>query len=230
MRIQCLQHVSFEGPWGIADWARARGHSLALTPLYAGALPPDPSAFDWLVIMGGPMGVADEAEHPWLVPEKAAIRAAIEAGKTLVGVCLGAQLLAEALGGRVYRNREKEIGWMPIELTEAGQASEVFGFLPRALTVFHWHGDTFDLPAGALHLARSAACANQAFLHGGRVLGLQFHLESTPVSVADIIAHCADELVSGAHVQRAEQMLAAGPDHYQRIQQALFGVLDRLPH
>jgi len=229
MRIHCLQHVPFEGPFGIADWADARGHSVTVTPLYAGVPPPDPADFDWLVIMGGPMGVVDEPQFPWLVPEKALIRASIAAGKTVVGVCLGAQLIAEVLGARVYRNPEKEIGWLPIELTAAGQASAVCGFLPPSLTVFHWHGDTFDLPAGAVQLARSAACAQQAFLYGGRVLGLQFHLESTPQSVAGLCAECADELVPGPHVQTAARMLTASPAGYARLNVALFGILDRLP-
>ena len=150
MLIHCLQHVPFEGPFGIADWAAARGHALRLTPLYDGVAPPEPADFDWLVIMGGPMGVGDEGRYPWLAAEKDSIRRGIAAGKTLVGVCLGAQLLAEALGARVYRHREREIGWMPIDLTAAGQASPVFGFLPLSLPVFHWHGDTFEPPASAV--------------------------------------------------------------------------------
>ena len=229
MRIHCLMHVPFEGPYGIGDWAAARGHTLDLTPLYEGGQPPDPAQFDWLVIMGGPMSVGDEAEYPWLVVEKDLIRRAIAAGRTLVGVCLGAQLIAEVLGGRVYRNREKEIGWMPIEWTAAGQGSPVTGFLPPTLTAFHWHGDTFELPAGAVHLARSAACEHQAFLYDGRVLGLQFHLESTPESVAGICAGCADELVPGPYVQGAERILAATAQDYARLNAALFGILDRLP-
>jgi GMP synthase-like glutamine amidotransferase len=153
----------------------------------------------------------------------------VTAGRTLVGVCLGAQLIAEVLGGRVYRNREKEIGWMPIELTEAGRVSPVTGFLPPTLPVFHWHGDTFELPSGAVHLARSAACEHQAFLYDGRVLGLQFHLESTEQSVAGICAGCADELIPGPYVQSAERILSATADDYARLNAALFGILDRLP-
>ena len=229
MLIHCLQHVPFEGPFGIADWAAARGHELRVTPLYDGVAPPEPADYDWLVIMGGPMGVGDAGRYPWLAAEKDAIRRGIAAGKTLVGVCLGAQLLAEALGARVYRHREREIGWMPIDLTAAGQASPVFGFLPPSLPVFHWHGDTFEPPAGAVHLARSAACEQQAFLYAGRVLGLQCHLESTPESVAGLCAACADELVPGPHVQSAARMLAAAPEDYARLQAALFGILDRLP-
>ena len=118
---------------------------------------------------------------------------------------------------------------MPIALTAAGQISPVFDFLPTSFPVFHWHGDTFDPPTGAVHLARSAACEQQAFLYGGRVLGLQFHLESTPESVAGICEACADELVPGPHVQTAARMLAATPEDYARLQAALFGILDRLP-
>ncbi len=228
MRIGCLTHVPFEGPAGIADWARARGHSIALTPLYAGVPVPDLGDFDWLLIMGGPMGVGDEAAHPWLAAEKRFIREVIVAGRTVVGVCLGAQLIAEVLGARVYPNPVKEIGWMPVELTQAGHGSPLFGFLPPALEVFHWHGDTFDLPPGALHLARSRSCANQAFVYDGRVLGLQFHLESTPESVTAIVAECADEIVPGPHIQSAERMLAATPKDFDRINGALFGILDRL--
>lgn len=175
------------------------------------------------------MSVGDESDHPWLAAEKALIRASIDAGRTLVGVCLGAQLIAEVLGARVYPNREKEIGWMPIEPTESGLASEPFGTLPPSLMVYHWHGDTFDLPSGALHLARSQVCEHQAFLWGGRVLGLQFHLESTPESVAAICAACAEELKEGPHIQSAERMQAASPEDYAAIREALYGILDRLP-
>jgi GMP synthase-like glutamine amidotransferase len=228
MRIHCLQHVPFEGPAGIAEWAERRGHDLAVTHLYDGAALPGPDAFDWLVVMGGPMGVHDEAEHPWLAAEKVLLHEAIAAGKTIIGVCLGAQLLADALGARVYRNAEKEIGWLPIELTEQGQGSALFGFLPERIEVFHWHGDTFELPPGAVHLARSQGCANQAFLWDGRLLGLQFHVETTQESLRELVEHGADDIVPGPFVQSAERMLAASGEDCERIHGALFGVLDRL--
>lgn len=118
---------------------------------------------------------------------------------------------------------------MPVELTEAGRRSHCFGFLPSSLDVFHWHGDTFDLPPGAVHLASSAVCAHQAFVWEDRVLGLQFHLESTHESVADIIAACADELVPAPHIQGAGTMLAKPESDYGAIHKALYGILDRLP-
>lgn len=228
MRIHFLQHVPFEGPAGIGDWAARRGHPVVTTHLFEHGELPDQGTFDWLVVMGGPMGVWDEADYPWLANEKGFIREAIGAGKTLIGVCLGAQLIANALGARVYRNTHREIGWFPIELTDQGRASGPFAFLPPRLDVFQWHGDTFDLPDGAVHLAASEGCEQQAFLYEDRVLGLQFHLESTPAGVADIVANCADEIVSGKYVQDAQRMLAAPEEDYARINQALFGILDRL--
>jgi GMP synthase-like glutamine amidotransferase len=229
MRVHYLQHVPFEGPAGIADWAAQRGHTVAGTRLYAAEEPPQQAEFDWLVVMGGPMGVYDEGEHPWLVAEKAFLRDTIAAQKPVVGVCLGAQLVAEVLGGRVFRNLYKEIGWLPIELTEEGRRSPLFDGLPQRLDVFHWHGDTFDLPPGSVHLARSKGCAHQAFLYQGRVLGLQFHIESTPDSVQQIVKAGADELVPARYIQSAERILAATAEGYAHINQALFSILDRLP-
>jgi GMP synthase-like glutamine amidotransferase len=229
MRISVLQHVPFEGPARIAHWARSRGHELHVSHLYAGDALPHPDAFDRLVVMGGPMSVSDEPDHSWLHPEKGCIADAIAAGRSVVGICLGAQLIAEALGARVYRNPVKEIGWMPVRLTAAARTDALTASLPPELTVFHWHGDTFDLPSGATHLAESDACTHQAFVYDGRVLGLQFHLESTPESVDAICIHCADEIEPGASVQDAERMRAAGPAVYAAINAALEGMLDRLP-
>ena len=229
MRIQVLQHVPFEGPAGIADWASDRGHALSITHVYRGDPLPPQDAFDCLVVMGGPMGIYDETAHPWLVPEKAFLGAAIAADKVITGVCLGAQLLADALGARVYRNTHKEIGWLPIELTPEGAADPVFGPLAPGMEVYHWHGDTFPLPPGAKHLARSVGCEHQAFLYRGRVLGIQFHLETTPASLSALVANCADEIVPGPYVQDAATMQAATPADYARMHTALFGLLDRLP-
>jgi GMP synthase-like glutamine amidotransferase len=228
MRISVLQHVPFEGPARIAHWAGARGHGLKVSHLYAGDPLPHPDDYDLLVVMGGPMGVGDEADHSWLKPEKGCIADAVAAGRALVGICLGAQLIAEVLGARVYRNPLKEIGWLPVRLTAAGRQAELTASLPPELQVFHWHGDTFELPPGAVHLAESDGCAQQAFLYDDRVLGLQFHLESTPESVAAICTHCADEIVPGPYVQDAERMRAAGAADYAAINGALEGMLDRL--
>jgi GMP synthase-like glutamine amidotransferase len=229
MRIHVLQHVPFEGPAAIADWAGRRGHALAVSHLYQNDPLPALADFDRLVVMGGPMSVGDTDAYPWLADELQYIAEAIAAGRSVIGVCLGAQLIAAALGARVYRGAHKEIGWFPVRLTGQGRALDLCDGLPAEQPVFHWHGDTFDLPAGAVHLAETDACANQAFLFGGRVLGLQFHLESTPASVAAICEHCADEIVAARWVQTAAEMRAADPDFYAGIRRTLELLLDRLP-
>ena len=228
MKIHCLMHVPFEGPAQIADWAESRGHALAFSHLFAGDALPELDAFDRLVVMGGPMGVGDEDQYPWLSAEKQLIRAAIDAGRSLVGICLGAQLIAEALGAPVSRNPQKEIGWFSIQLTEAARAHPLCKDLPTDLPVLHWHGDTFALPSGALHLAESDACSQQGFLVDGRILGLQFHLEMTPTSLRTLCSYCADELVPDTFVQSADEMLAVSPVRYEETARVLETLLDRL--
>ena len=229
MRLHVLQHVPFEGLGHIDSWIRRRGHRLTLSRLYEGAKLPDPEAFDRLVILGGPMNIHEEAAYPWLVEEKALIRAALAAGKSAVGICLGAQLLADGLGSRVYAGSHREIGWFPVRLTAAGQRTALTEGLPAVTTVFHWHGDTFDLPPGAVHLFESEACANQAFLLDNRILGLQFHLESTPETVQQLLTHCRDELIPGPFLQGVAQIADTVPERFARINNLLETLLDRLP-
>ena len=172
------------------------------------------------------MGVYDEQEYPWLVAEKAFIRATIEAGKPVLGICLGAQLLADVLGARVSANKEKEIGWFPVtraNFVPGGLA----GVLPERQTVFHWHGDTFGLPAGAVPLYASAGCSSQAFLSTDRVLALQFHLETTRESAPPLIDNCRHELVPGPWVQ-TEQEIVEGLEKFTGINLTMEGILDYL--
>ena len=229
MRLHVLQHVPFEGLGHIDSWIRRRGHRLTLSRLYEGAKLPDPEAFDRLVILGGPMNIHEEAAYPWLVEEQALIKAALAAGKSAVGICLGAQLLADGLGSRVYAGSHREIGWFPVRLTAAGQRTALTEGLPAVTTVFHWHGDTFDLPPGAVHLFESEACANQAFLLDNRILGLQFHLESTPETVQQLLTHCRDELIPGPFIQGVAQIADTVPERFERINSLLETLLDRLP-
>ena len=223
MRIHYLQHVPFEGPANIVTWAQARNHSVSSTALFEGESLPSPDVFDALVVMGGPMSVHDEAQYAWLVEEKKLIEQSIKSGKLLLGVCLGAQLLADVLGAKVYRNKHKEIGWFPVRHLQEGS---IAAGLPRTFTAFHWHGEAFDLPAGAVGLAESDGCANQAFEFGGKALALQFHLEVTRESVEGLVRNCAADITPGPYVQSAEQMLAAA-DAFAAIQPLLFQVLDR---
>jgi len=227
LNINCLQHVPFEGPAGIGDWIAARGHRPTVTHLYRGEALPRLESVDWIVILGGPMNVYHYRFHPWLREEKRFLVAALEAGKTMLGVCLGAQLLADALGAKVYQNPEKEIGWLPVSLRTEAETERFFSGVPRELTVFHWHGDTFDLPSGAKCLASSSGCEQQAFAFGGRVVGLQFHLESTSSSVAALIEHCGDELIKGRFIQSAAE-ISGNRAHFAANQRAMRTMLEQL--
>ena len=227
MRIHYFQHIAGEDPGSIAAWARAGGHTLTATRFYRDDPLPRFEDLDWLLIMGGPMNIYEEETYPWLSREKRFIEEAIGKGKTVIGVCLGSQLIADVLGAKVFRNREKEIGWFPINLTPEAEKSRIFGFLPSPFNVFHWHGDTFDLPRGATRIAYSEGCRNQAFVYGEKTIGLQFHLEFTREIVQELIGSCAGELVEGKYIQRANEMLSPALD-FKRNNEALNTILDNI--
>jgi GMP synthase-like glutamine amidotransferase len=213
MNVHVLQHAPFEGLAGLAPLLAACGAKISTTRFFENPTLPPLDSLDLVIAMGGPMSVNDEAEHPWLVAEKQFIRDAVQRGTPVLGVCLGAQLIASALGARVYRNAQKEIGWFPIEAVPASTGGSRFPF-PEKLNVFHWHGETFDLPHGAVHLARSAATQHQAFQVGRRTLALQFHLEVTPDAVQAFVDHCGDELRPAPFIQTKADLLAAPPAAY----------------
>jgi len=225
MRILCLQHVPFEGPAALADWAQTRGHTIRCHPLYENTPPPGLESFDFLLIMGGPMNIYEDAKYPWLATEKTLIRAAIDAGKYLLGICLGAQLIADALGATVAKGAQTEIGWFPIGPTPE---CPTWCRLPGSLPVMHWHGDRFEIPKGATRIAASEACDHQGFAYGERVLAWQCHLEATPESLAALTAACGDELTGGRYVMTAERLLAEPAETYAAMQKALFDILDRM--
>ncbi len=208
IRIHYLQHVPFEGIGCIEEWIIENNHPVTNTKFFEKHSLPGIDDFDWLIIMGGPMGVYDESHYPWLKVEKDFIRKAIEGGKTVIGICLGAQLIAASLGCRVYPNKQKEIGWFNIENVSSFEQNESPFSINGKLTVFHWHGDTFELPDGSTHLYFSKACLNQGFLYKRNVLGLQFHFEATPESVYEMVTNGEDELVPGAFIQSRDSILS----------------------
>ncbi|UUZ84121.1 type 1 glutamine amidotransferase [Paenibacillus sp. P26] len=207
MRIHYLQHVPFETPENIPVWAQQKGYELTGTFLFENHSFPSPADFDLLVVLGGPMGVDDEEKFPWLVPEKHFIKEAIRQRKLVLGICLGAQLIAEAIGGKVYKNDHKEIGWFPVRLTEEARPSGLFEGFPETFVPFHWHADTFQLPEQAKNLASSQGCKNQMFVYEDRVIGLQFHLECSGSGIERFIEHGSDELEPGPYVQHPCEML-----------------------
>jgi len=224
IRVHALEHAASEGAGSIADWARERGHTLTTTRLDLGQPLPEVTEFDLLVIMGGAMNIYQYRDYPWLVDERKLIAAAVEVNKGVLGVCLGAQLLADVLGARVVQNPLKEIGWFPVRFLDP---SGCFRGFPGECVVFHWHGDTFELPDGARCIAESDGCANQAFIKGDRHIGLQFHVEISREAVGLFVEGGQEELVPAQYVQTSDAILSGVPD-LQGVRAALYTLLDRL--
>jgi len=228
-RVVVLEHVPFEGPGTIAEWAAAAGHALLRVPVHRGEPVPTSSSVDALVVMGGPMGADDESRHPFLTHEKRLLRACVDEGRPVLGVCLGAQLLARALGAPVTSQGYREIGWFPLRWTPEARLVPGFAQVPDAGTVFHWHGDTFALPAGTVPLASSDACARQGFASAdGRLVGLQFHLEMREDDVRALVENGRDEIGAGGRfVQTEPEILAGHARHGASMRGLLDGLLDR---
>ncbi|UOQ82296.1 type 1 glutamine amidotransferase [Hymenobacter sp. 5414T-23] len=168
-----------EGPGHIATWAAARGHALHITSWYVpDVVAPDLTSADFLIVLGGAMGVHDEAECPWLRQEKAAIKQALSTGIPVLGLCLGSQLVAQQLGATVGRNAQPEVGFWPVQFTAEARRHPLFQHVPEFIPALHWHYDAFTLPPGAQLVAYSPPTNCQGFLWGERVVGLQFHPEA----------------------------------------------------
>jgi len=208
--VQCIQHVDFEGPGAIGRWAMRQRLPLLTWRAWLGELPAVDSE-DLVVILGGPMS-ASQADHnhpetlPWMSEERDWLAAHIEKGGSALGICLGAQFLADILGGTVEKNPEPEIGWFEIETTAIAR-SGLFANMPERFEAFHWHGEGFQLPPSAERLASTSANVEQGFLVDQRVVGLQFHLEITPVGAVSLTRNCAEDLVHSPCVQTATSML-----------------------
>ena len=227
-RIHCITHELFEDLGTIRDWIEKGEHSLSRSRLHLGEDLPQLDSFDFLILMGGSMSVNDEAKFPWLKAEKELIRMSYAQSKLILGICLGAQLIASAMGSKVYPNDNREIGWLPIELTSSAHQLGLFPASGSSLTVFHWHGETFDLPHGAELLASSKACKHQAFsLSAARVIGLQFHLEMTPLDVQRMLDSCDEELGQNEFVQSAEQIHKLS-GNWMQCRELMFSLLDRI--
>ncbi len=232
MKIHYLQHVPFEDVAYIGNWAKENGIHLGRIRLYENDPYPPLSDVETLIIMGGPMGTGDDQIYPWLKTEKAYIREAIHSNKVVIGICIGAQLIAVALGAKVYQNSVKEIGWFPVHKTPQAHNTSFGKILPESFMAFHWHGDTFDLPSGAVHLARSEACENQAFVYCDRVIGLQYHLETTKESAEALIKNCSHEIVEAKYIQTEKEILS-DQSRFDKINSEMKRLLDHLktmPH
>ena len=227
IRIHCFQHVEYEDLGCIKDWCDDQGYPITFTKFYQGDELPKLSDFDWLVIMGGPMGVYDDSKYKWLTAEKKAIKAAIDHNKTVIGICLGSQLIAEVLGSKVYKNPQKEIGWFDVMLTEQGVSSRFANEIKAVTKVFHWHGDTFDLPKDSIRLFYSEACKNQAFLYKANVLGIQFHFEVTRKSIREMVEKGKVELKREKNIQTENEILAF-ENHIEKNNKMMHQILGKL--
>jgi len=225
LSIHALLHVPFEGLGCIEQWITANGHSVTFSRFYEDYQLPNPDQFDWLIIMGGPMGVSDASKYPWLREEKEFIQKAIHIGKTVIGICLGSQLIAEVLGAKVYPNKQKEIGWFDVKQTEETGTLPILSGFENKFTVFHWHGDTYDLPLGSSHLLSSNVCSHQAFLFNDKVLGLQFHFEVTPKTLREMVENGKKELVENETIQSANHIMEH-TEYFESNNRKMFQILE----
>jgi GMP synthase-like glutamine amidotransferase len=203
LRIHFLLHAKHEDPGYIWEFIRKYDHSSSSTRLFLGESLPDLNTFDVLIAMGGPMGVYDTEQFPWLEGEKKFIIESIGNNKKIIGICLGSQLLANALGSKVFKNRHTEIGFFRV-LKKTRNA--LFEHFPEQAIVFHWHGDTYDLPEGAELVMSSEACTNQAFLYKKNILALQFHIEVTVKLINEFLKSGSNDLQIGNFVQTEEEI------------------------
>lgn len=192
--ITCFQHIDCEGPGSLLDILKAKEIRVEVLKPFQGD--PIPAHLgDGLLVLGGPMGVYEEKQYPWMTAELDAIRKCLDSSLPVLGICLGSQMLAHAAGGRVYKGSSQEVGWFPVTMTEQGHLDPLLLGLPRELNAFHWHGDTFTLPPQATLLAGSAAYPHQIFRVGTNAYGFQCHLEVTEDMVKSWMREYAKELV-----------------------------------
>jgi GMP synthase (glutamine-hydrolysing) len=227
MDVLVLQHIACEPPGAFEDVLRAAGADIHRVELDEGEPLPSWQDYVAIVAMGGPMSVNDDADLPWLTAEKQAIAAAVRAGVPYWGSCLGVQLLAASLGARVYAGTQPEVGVLPVALTEDGRTDPVFSGLPAEFLTLQWHGDTFDLPNGAVRLASSPAYPNQAFRIGEAAYGVQFHVEVTEQMARDwaqvpAYAEYADRVLGAGGIDRLMTDFDAARDRMLDVGRRMF--------
>jgi GMP synthase-like glutamine amidotransferase len=208
MHIHCLQHVSFENPGTILEWISENNHTISYTYFFEeNPVLPTLDSFNALLILGGYMNVNEEEKFPWLKSEKAFIKEVIETNKKIFGICLGSQILATVLGAKVVQGSEKEIGFFPITFSSEAKNNSIFNHFQNETTVFHWHGDTFEIPEKAIRIASSSTYENQGFMIENRILAFQFHIEMDKNIIESLIENELEELnEKGNYIQNANEI------------------------
>ncbi len=222
LNIQCIKHAHFENEGFIAEWIKRKDHQLNSTHIWLDEPFPLPDSIDGLIIMGGPMSVNDEEQYHWLKEEKQFIAQVIQKKIPVLGICLGAQLIANVLGAQVLKAPQKEIGWWPITTFPSN-----YWETNKILTTFLWHGETFTLPKNATLLASSEAIAHQGFSYGEKVVGIQFHPEVTPEGIKNLIQNCCSDLTQGKFIQTADEMFS-NKSFFEDNKKLLFALLEKL--
>ncbi len=217
--IFALYHSAGETVGLIGDVLKELRLPFKAVHLYEGeGLPRDTSDLEGLIVMGGPMNVDDVDNYPFLLPEVQLIEKILHEKKPVLGICLGAQLMAKALGEKVFANGTKEVGWHPIKLTEHAKDDLLFKKFPSSVNVVHWHGDTFNVPSGAVHLAETDTCKSQAFRWGEKAYALQFHFEVTPPMLQSWCEAASEQNFIKAAGEDAQQIVAVTPDEFDDLE------------
>jgi GMP synthase-like glutamine amidotransferase len=228
MKFLVLQHNEYDDAGSIIEWTMKHGHILTTVVLIKDEALPRALDFDVLVIMGGTMNVYEEDKFPWLVEEKVFIKRAVDAGKIVIGFCLGGQLLAVALGGKVTQNNELEGGWFPVHFNKTAQEHPVLSVFKESAVIFQWHFDTFSvLPENAKLIASNDACAHHGFIYNNNVFAFQFHLEPTYQTIYFFARELTKIGVTGRFVQSGDEM-TKHPEHIEAMNKLMFEFLDRI--
>lgn len=208
MSVLFLKHIDIEGPGTMAEFLDKKSIQYKVVDVSAcDVLPIDPKQYRAIVILGGPMNVYEEDKYSFLKDEDELIKSALKNDIPMLGLCLGAQLIAKAVDAKVRKSPEKEIGWFKVNLTDDGIEDPLFQGLESEIDVFQWHGDTFDIPDKGLHIALSKACLNQAFRYNDNVYALQFHLEVTKDMVREWLDAYSNEIASMSDIVNREEII-----------------------
>jgi len=227
MKIHYIQHVNFETPGAILEWAQRKGASVSHTFSFNNEPFPFLNDFDALVIMGGPMNIYEDHKYSWLKEEKHFINKTLHFKKKILGICLGAQLLADVLGAQVYKNLETEIGISPVYLTKEIQNHSLFQNVPSSFMALHWHGDTFAIPKDAIRIAKNGVTPNQGFLYNNQALALQFHIEANENSLSNLLVNSQEDLKkTGPFIQSEKIISTSFRKHQKAMKNILFNILD----